>query len=351
MRLRSFACALVASGVVAGCGDQGQRARENSDSTASAMSVCGQDTVHGMDVSHYDGTIDWPTAKAAGIDFAFVKATESTSYVDPTFGTNWSGMKAAGVVRGAYHFFRANADPIAQANHVVQTVGPLEEGDLPIVLDLETADGQSGSAIADAATKFLDAVTATTGHAAIVYASPGFVNGTVGNPSAFAKYTLWVANWGVSCPNVPAPWTTWSFWQHTDHGTVNGVPASAVDLNTFNGTLAQLRGTGSSGGHDAGSSGSADAGSSGHGGGGDSGGTQGGTEGPPGGSSSSSSGGGAPPDPPPSHSADQPQADFGTGPHGGCSVLAGRPGKSGDFAPLFAAVVGLMLRRRRARAR
>jgi lysozyme len=313
------------------------------------MTVCGQDTVHGMDVSHYDGTISWSTAKAAGIDFAFVKATESTTYVDPTFATNWSEMKAAGVVRGAYHFFRANADPVAQANHVVKVVGPLEPGDLPIVLDLETADGQDGATIASAATTFLESVSAASGRLPIVYVSPGFINGTVGNPSAFAKYTLWVANWGVSCPNVPAPWNDWAFWQHTDQGTVNGVPASAVDLNTFNGTLAQLQGTGTVGGSDAGSGSdaSADAGTGGRGGGADGGGGGGdaGTQGPPEGQGEGDPGDNTPP----SQGVAPPAGgDFGSGRHAtGCRAVAGRRSEPHAPVAIFAIVAALLCRRRR----
>jgi lysozyme len=242
--LRGFAAVSMASSTLLACG---AASPESIESSSAAVTVCGQNTVQGMDVSHYDGTIDWATAKAHGIDFAFVKATESTTYVDPTFAANWAGMKAAGVVRGAYHFFRANTDPLVQASHVAQTVGALEANDLPIVLDLETADGETGATIGANAVKFLDAVTAATGKTAIVYTSPGFITGTVGTPPAgLGKYTLWVANWGVTCPDVVAPWSNWTFWQHSATGTVAGVPSTAVDLDTFNGTLAELTGLGGS---------------------------------------------------------------------------------------------------------
>src|SRR5207253_3176993 len=79
----------------------------------------------------------------------------------------------------------------------------------------------------------------------------GFMGGLSGT-TGFSSYTLWVANWGVSCPNVPSPWTGWAFWQHADNGTVSGVPASAVDMNYFNGTLAELLAFGGSPAPDAG---------------------------------------------------------------------------------------------------
>ena len=150
---------------------------------------------------------------------------------------NWAGMKSAGVVRGAYHFFHADVDPVAQANFVLQTVGTLDAGDLPITLDLETTNGQSESTIIANATSFLQTVTAATGKTGILYVSPAFLS----NYSSFANFSLWIANWGVSCPDVPSPWATWTFWQTSATGTVPGVPASQVDLDTFNGTLEQAR--------------------------------------------------------------------------------------------------------------
>ena len=175
-------------------------------------------TLQGVDVSHYDGAINWTSVKAAGITFAFAKATESTGLLDDTFATNWAGMKAAGVVRGAYHFFDPSSSATAQASFVLSTVGTLEAGDLPIVLDFEQLDGVSeASAVADAVT-FLEAVTKATGKTAILYMSSEFLSGSY---PALAPYPLWVANYGVSCPGMPSEWSTWSFWQHSDSGSVH----------------------------------------------------------------------------------------------------------------------------------
>src|ERR1700728_5326112 len=80
--------------------------RESTGAGGSDLTACANgQTLQGVDVSHYDGTVNWTQVKAAGISFAFAKATESDNDIDPTFATNWAGMKAAGVVRGAYHFF------------------------------------------------------------------------------------------------------------------------------------------------------------------------------------------------------------------------------------------------------
>src|SRR5450631_2984882 len=88
---------LGAVAVAMGACSGGNPAHESAESSSDALMVCAPGgTVQGMDVSHYDGAIDWPTAKANGIDFAFVKATEGATYVDTTFASNWAAMKAAG---------------------------------------------------------------------------------------------------------------------------------------------------------------------------------------------------------------------------------------------------------------
>src|SRR5256885_1336394 len=99
-------------------------------------------TLSGIDVSHYQGTIDWGKVKSAGMAFAYTKATESTGSTDSQFAVNWPAMKAAGLLRGAYHFFHADQDATAQANHFLQVVdiGP---GDLPAVIDIESTSNAS----------------------------------------------------------------------------------------------------------------------------------------------------------------------------------------------------------------
>src|SRR5262245_19795596 len=98
-------------------------------------------TIKGLDVSGYQPNTDWPTVAQAGREFAFIKATEGTGYVNPYFDDDWSGTKANGILRGAYHFFHPETDPTAQANHFVSTVGPLADEDLPMVIDLEITGG------------------------------------------------------------------------------------------------------------------------------------------------------------------------------------------------------------------
>src|SRR6478609_8516191 len=87
--------------------------------------VCGVsgDAVHGIDVSSYETSIDWPMAKASGIDFAFIRVSDGLQYRDPKFATYWPDAKAAGLMRGAYQFFRPQQDPIAQADLLLNAIG------------------------------------------------------------------------------------------------------------------------------------------------------------------------------------------------------------------------------------
>ena len=107
--------------------------------------------VLGLDVSHYQGTVDWASVLRQGYRFAFIKATEGTTWTDPEFSANWAGAKGAGLLRGAYHYYEPGDDPGQQADFFLNTVWPhggqplLAPGDLPPVLDIETTGSQSAA--------------------------------------------------------------------------------------------------------------------------------------------------------------------------------------------------------------
>src|SRR5918998_6939443 len=100
----------------------------------------------GIDVSHFQGRVDWQAVKAAGCAFAFAKATEGAGVTDPYFAANWSGMQAAGLARGAYHFFHPAQDASQQAAHFLATV-QLGPTDLPPVIDVELNDGAANDTV------------------------------------------------------------------------------------------------------------------------------------------------------------------------------------------------------------
>ena len=195
----------------------------------------------GIDVSHWQGTIDWTRVAGAGKRFAFLKASETTTYVDPTYATNRAQAMAAGLKVGAYHFARPDTgvgDAVAEADHFVDTAAPAS-GDLLPVLDLEVSGGLTDAQLQAWVQAFMDRVYSRTGVKGAIYTSPSFWSNYVGNTQALAAggyKTLWVAHWTTgSAPTVPAGnWggNGWTFWQYTSSGTVAGVPGS-VDLDRY----------------------------------------------------------------------------------------------------------------------
>jgi GH25 family lysozyme M1 (1,4-beta-N-acetylmuramidase) len=189
----------------------------------------------GVDVSHYQGLINWTQVAAKSYRFTFQKATEGTTLVDATYPVNRAGAEGMGLRFGGYHFGRPGgtgaasivASAIAQADHFV-TVAQPQPGELPPVLDLEATGGLGPGALAQWAQAWLDEVKARTGVSGFVYASPNFWKDRLGNTSSFALggYRLWVAHWTKNgSPLVPAEnWggLGWTFWQWTDCASVPG---------------------------------------------------------------------------------------------------------------------------------
>jgi lysozyme len=198
----------------------------------------------GLDVSHYQGTVDWNSVAQERYTFAFIKATEATSWTDPEFSANWTGAKAAGLIRGAYHFYDPGSDPEKQAEHFLGTVWPgggqplLEPGDLPPVLDIETTGGQSAEAVVQGIQIWLSRVGEETLRTPILYTARGFWDGL--GTTQFGGYPLWVAEYGVAAPTLPAGWQSWCFWQYSQSGRVDGI-SGPVDLDIFQGTLQSLQ--------------------------------------------------------------------------------------------------------------
>jgi lysozyme len=229
----------VAAGCSGGGGGVAGSGGEAVGQTSAAVVVCaGGSTVEGIDVSEFQGTIDWNAVKGSGRGFAIARVSDGTGHLDPYFSSNWSGIKAAGMIRGVYQFFRASEDPVAQANLLISNVGALAANDLAPVADVEVSDGVSGSTLVNNLASWVSTIKAATGRTPMIYSAPGFWDG-LPNTGQFGSDVLWVANWQVSCPDTPTPWTGWTFWQYADNGNVPGI-SGAVDLDQFNGTAAQL---------------------------------------------------------------------------------------------------------------
>lgn len=196
--------------------------------------------VHGVDVSHYQGVIDWKRVAADSLGdfplrFAFLKATEGGDHGDSTFQRHFVEARKAGLVCGAYHYFIPTTDARRQADFFIRTV-PLRKGDLPPVLDVETLGKRSPRELRAAVKIWLNHVERHYGVKPILYTSYKFKMRYL-NDSLLNTYPYWIAHYYVDSVRYRG---RWDFWQHTDVGRVPGIEKE-VDLNVFNGSLDELR--------------------------------------------------------------------------------------------------------------
>ena len=247
-RWRGLAAGLLALAVLAGC---------EGGSTHSASSVQaplfgdadptdwgGQGPaalpVHGIDVSKYQGSIDWPLARAHGVSFAFIKATEGGDRVDSGFAGHWRGAGQAGVARGAYHFYYFCTPAEVQARWFIANV-PREQGMLPPVVDLEW-NPQSPTCryrpppevVRSEALAFMDILERHYGQRPIIYTDPGFFERN--ELMRLAGEEVWLRSTSAH-PTSRYGVAGWTFWQYSATGLVPGVQGP-VDLNAFGGSRA-----------------------------------------------------------------------------------------------------------------
>lgn len=194
--------------------------------------------VHGIDLSRWQEEVDWPTARANGVNFAFIKATEGGDHADPGFARHWRESAAAGVPRGAYHFYYFCRSAREQAAWFIANV-PKEQGMLPPVLDLEwngasrtCTNRPTPSEVRAEAMTFLNLVGRHYGLRPIVYTTVDF----------WRDNELWLLDgaqpWLRAVTRHPSeayPGEQWTFWQYSGTGLVPGIRGE-VDLNAFAGT-------------------------------------------------------------------------------------------------------------------
>jgi GH25 family lysozyme M1 (1,4-beta-N-acetylmuramidase) len=198
-------------------------------------------TYSGPDVSNYQHPtsakypgghpINWASVKKAGKAFAIVKATESTTYTNPYFKTDYAAAKAAGLVVGSYHFARP-ARPIvstaqAQAAYFAKTIGDVTGNNLlPPALDLEVTGGLNPAQLVTWAQAFLYKLYALTGRVPMLYTYPNFWKVDLKNATAFSRFPLWMAAYGSS------PVSTTDLWQYTDSSKISGI-SGGVDQSKY----------------------------------------------------------------------------------------------------------------------
>jgi len=191
---------------------------------------------HGIDLSHHDGGVDWTDVAAAGHTFAIVKASEGVDNPDPSFPGHWPAMKEAGLIRGAYHFYVTEDDPAEQAKLFIATVD-LQPGDLAPAVDIELLGHDTRPGLPARLKTFLSILEQHYGVKPIIYTGPNFWDANL--DATFGDHPLWVAEYGVSDPRLPAGWTEWHLWQYSQDVTVPGVE-KAVDASHVNRTGADL---------------------------------------------------------------------------------------------------------------
>lgn len=197
--------------------------------------------VHGIDVSRWQGPVDWRRARDAGVAFAFIKATEGGDYLDPMFESHWASAKQAGVRHGAYHYFYFCRPAAEQARWFIAHV-PRDPKALPPVLDMEW-NHQSRTCrlrpdpkkIRAEAKIFLDILERHYGRRPIVYTTVDFFHET--GIGQLANTRFWLRS-VAGHPSDVYPGKPWLFWQYTGTGVVPGINGPA-DINVFAGSVAQ----------------------------------------------------------------------------------------------------------------
>ncbi|WP_043266087.1 lysozyme [Streptomyces sp. CT34] len=202
-------------------------------------------SVEGVDVSSHNGNVGWSALWKSGVRFAYVKATESTSYTSPYFAQQYNGSYRSGMIRGAYHFATPDTSGgAAQANYFVAHGGGWSKDGrtLPGALDMEynpygaTCYGMGAAGLLHWMKDWFATYKARTGRDAVLYTSTDWWKRCTGNSAAFGRINpLWLPRYGASVGELPAGWGFHTIWQYTSTGRAVG------DHNRFNGSMNRLR--------------------------------------------------------------------------------------------------------------
>ena len=178
--------------------------------------------VHGIDVSHYQGEIDWAAMKQQGMDFAYIKATEGSAHEDECFDKNWEQAKAAGMICGAYHFFSFESEGAKQAEHFIKKVGDLKGSLIPVV-DVEYYG------------KYVK--TPPDVEKPMIYCTYNVYRKYI--EGVFDEVPLWIRNVYYPPEDIGRKWT---LWQYTDRAQLDGYQGEekSIDCNVFQGEKGQL---------------------------------------------------------------------------------------------------------------
>ncbi|MGC6418672.1 MAG: GH25 family lysozyme, partial [Bradymonadia bacterium] len=172
------------------------------------------------------------------IKYAIMRTGYGTGTLDTQFERNWAESERVGIIRGVYHFFRANQDVVTQARIMLDRMGPMRPGMLPPTIDIERSDGEPPAVVRRKTLEWIAYVEEELGVRPMIYTRANVWDPLVGSED-YGAYPLWVAHYGTECPDIPRGWETWTFHQYTETGRAAGVDGP-VDRNRFNGTLDDL---------------------------------------------------------------------------------------------------------------
>ncbi|HEX9983977.1 MAG TPA: glycoside hydrolase family 25 protein [Thermoanaerobaculia bacterium] len=194
-----------------------------------------------IDISHFNGSPDWTRVHAAGILGVIHKATQGSTYVDPSLAAASSAVRAAGLLWGAYHFGTGDEEGSAQAQFFLDTVKP--DANTLCAIDFEA--NPSGTPMSlDHLFGWIETVQQATGRPPVVYGGNSLLFPQIGSSvhPTLAACSLWVAQYTSAAQPSGIPsqvWSTWNLWQYTESGSIDGITGS-VDRSRFNGTAQQL---------------------------------------------------------------------------------------------------------------
>lgn len=189
--------------------------------------------VRGLDLSAHNGDVDFEAVRRAGYGFVMLKATEGQSFVDRRFDENYAAAREAGLLVGAYHFFRFDCDGRVQANHFLITIKD-KEFDFPLTLDIEESGNPSGHENEEVVSTLKAAINhlELRGHDVMLYTNKGGYRKFVS--ANFPDYPLWIC----SFTDPPGP-ANWYMWQYTHRGHTEGVDGK-VDINILSPAVVNL---------------------------------------------------------------------------------------------------------------
>ena len=189
------------------------------------------DNYKGIDVSHFQGNIDFTKVKNSDVQIVYIKATEGISLVDSSLSSNYRKAKDAGLLIGFYHFFRPSTESnaIAQASHFINTIKDYESN-CRLALDIEVNNELSKSQITNLSKVFLEEVKRLSGLEVVIYTYTSFARNYF--ESSINIYPLWIAQYNVNQPSNNGIWDYWIGFQYSDRGQINGI-SGYVDLSEF----------------------------------------------------------------------------------------------------------------------